>query len=134
MQSPSSTADKKRKDRTPEEGSKVIYLRALTAALENREKTSPQSENESETPRSGSPSVETELDGNAELTCCSFSEETAPVCVQSEEHTHARFVFLDTEEEGRVRLMRLQTTDNIWKSQRLHISSSEKMHLGDVMS
>lgn len=41
LQSPSSTAGEKRKDRTPEEGSKVIYLRALGAALGDRQRKTP---------------------------------------------------------------------------------------------
>ncbi|MCI4375067.1 hypothetical protein PGIGA_G00104700 [Pangasianodon gigas] len=104
LQSPSSTPGEKRKHRTPEEGSKVIYLRALSAALGNRQKKSPHSEDGTKRPHSRTAPIETlavkpSLERNTEHSCCSFSEETAPVCVQSEEHTHTQLVFLDTKEE-----------------------------------
>ncbi|KAK3557524.1 hypothetical protein QTP70_028482 [Hemibagrus guttatus] len=100
--SPSSTAGEKRKDRTPEEGSKVIYLRALGAALGNRQRKSSHTNDRTKRRQSQTAPIETldvkpETERNAEHSFCSFSEETASV--QSEEHTHTPHIIVDIEEE-----------------------------------
>lgn len=102
LQSPSSTAGEKRKDRTPEEGSKVIYLRALGAALGNRQRKSPHTENRTKRRQSQTAPIETldvkpETERNTEQSFYSFSEETAPV--QSEEQTPPPHVIIETQEE-----------------------------------
>ncbi|KAG7326185.1 hypothetical protein KOW79_009586 [Hemibagrus wyckioides] len=99
-ESPSSTVGEKRKDRTPEEGSKVIYLRALDAALGNRQRKSPHTENrtkrrQSQTAPRETLDVKPEMERNTEQSFYSFSEET----VQSEEQTPPPHVIIDTQEE-----------------------------------
>ncbi|XP_053492910.1 putative deoxyribonuclease TATDN2 isoform X2 [Ictalurus furcatus] len=102
LRSQSSTAGENRKDRTPEEGSKVIYLRALSAALGNRPRKSSHSEDGTEKPCPWKARTETlavKPSPERKRSSCSFSEDPAPVCVRSEERTRTPHVFLDTEEE-----------------------------------
>lgn len=54
-----STSDEKRKDRTPEEGSRAIYLRALSAALGSRQRKFPHTEACTKRLQSQTPSIET---------------------------------------------------------------------------
>ncbi|KAI5615009.1 putative deoxyribonuclease TATDN2 isoform X1 [Silurus asotus] len=103
---PSSTFVGKRQTRTPEDGSKVIYLRALSAALGNRQRKSTPSNDGADTKRTHSwkgsvepLTVEQEPETNTEHSCCSFSEKPASVCVQAEERTQGSLVLIDTEEE-----------------------------------
>lgn len=102
LRSQSSTAGENRKDRTPEEGSKVIYLRALSAALGNRPRKSSHSEDGTEKPCPWKARTETlavKPSPERKRSSCSFSEDPAPACVRSEERTRTPHVFLDTEEE-----------------------------------
>lgn len=102
LRSPSSTAGENRKDRTPEEGSKVIYLRALSAALGNRPRKSSHSEDGTKKPCPWKAHTETlavKPSPERKRSSCSFSEDPAPACVRSEERTRTPHVFLDTEEE-----------------------------------
>ncbi|KAI4892764.1 hypothetical protein NFI96_032336, partial [Prochilodus magdalenae] len=96
----------KRKDRTPEEGSKAIYLRALTEAIGTGEKKSPLPE---ESVRNllewkcitDPPTTQTEPKENAYPKRL-FSDETSSVPIKIEDHWSAPLVFTDSEEEEKV--------------------------------
>ncbi|XP_072539181.1 putative deoxyribonuclease TATDN2 [Salminus brasiliensis] len=91
----------KRKDRTPEEGSKAIYLRALTDAIGTGENNSPSSkdsvENHSVRKCIDTPTAQTKTEENT-YPRFSFSDETS-VSLKSENHWPAPLVFIDAEEE-----------------------------------
>ncbi|XP_060776099.1 putative deoxyribonuclease TATDN2 isoform X2 [Neoarius graeffei] len=95
--SPSSTAGEKCKDRTPEEGSKAIYLRALSAALGNRLRRSSHEKPHSQTAPIETLAVRPEPEIKTE-----HGEDTAPVRVQSDERAHTHLNFPDDEEEDNV--------------------------------
>ncbi|XP_060723417.1 putative deoxyribonuclease TATDN2 [Tachysurus vachellii] len=82
--SPLSTSDEKRKGRTPEEGSRAIYLRALSAALGSRQRKLPHTEARTKRLQSQTASIETiavkpETERNTEDNVDTEEEENAVV-------------------------------------------------------
>uniref|UniRef100_A0A3B1IVK2 TatD DNase domain containing 2 n=2 Tax=Astyanax mexicanus TaxID=7994 RepID=A0A3B1IVK2_ASTMX len=92
----------KRKDRTSEEGSKAIYLKALTQAIGSGEKKSPPTKDSVQKPSArkciiDTPAAQTKKKERTYLRK-SFSDENS-AALKTEKHRHSPFVFTETEVE-----------------------------------
>ncbi|XP_066522623.1 putative deoxyribonuclease TATDN2 [Hoplias malabaricus] len=92
----------KRKNRTPEEGSKSIYLRALTEAIGDGECKSHSTKDSVKKTQAKqciieAPTVLAKQENTTSLEC-SISDEPTSVSIKAENHYSTPFVFIDTEE------------------------------------
>ncbi|KAL6457947.1 hypothetical protein MHYP_G00331770 [Metynnis hypsauchen] len=103
---PATPTSMKRKDRTPEEGSKAIYLRALTEAIGSGDRKSPSTEDSAQSLSerkcvTGTPTTRAESEENT-YPRRSFSDETSSVSVETRDHCPTPVVFIDSHEEEKV--------------------------------
>ncbi|XP_066556302.1 putative deoxyribonuclease TATDN2 [Amia ocellicauda] len=112
-------SSRKRKDRTAEEGSKVIYLKAISALFGRDEKKKAQKQETHEDHKPSAlqvsqerksvldssedmPALDSDDSGRHELSCCSFPEDPEPpvlVSQQLDETWSSRLVFIESDDE-----------------------------------
>ncbi|XP_036426751.1 putative deoxyribonuclease TATDN2 [Colossoma macropomum] len=102
---PATPPSMKRKDRTPEEGSKAIYLRALTEAIVSGDRKAPSTEDSVQRLLGRKCIAGTHAQAESEENTyprCSFSDETSSVSLETGDHRPTPVVFIDSDEEEKV--------------------------------